>query len=148
MINMGNHRHVSDVGLFIHDGPYLVYCEVHLEEEKWEEEENIMYIETACGSSKRPNQHHKNVPWSHQHQFCLGSICFTRHSTGRGARALQTAADKQRGLGLWHKQRTPALPPCPMNCSNASGSLRQTPTKTKPHLAAAPQRAGDSPVFR
>lgn len=32
MINVGNHRHVSDVGLFVHDGPYLVYCEVHLEE--------------------------------------------------------------------------------------------------------------------
>lgn len=34
MINVGDHRHVPDVGLFVHDGPYLVYCEVHLEGRK------------------------------------------------------------------------------------------------------------------
>lgn len=38
MIDVGDHRHVPDVGLFVHDGPYLVYREVHLEE--WERGKN------------------------------------------------------------------------------------------------------------
>lgn len=34
MINVCNHRHVTDVGLFVHDRTDLVYCEVHLKDEK------------------------------------------------------------------------------------------------------------------
>lgn len=30
MIHMGNHRHVPDVGLLVHDGPDLIHSEVHL----------------------------------------------------------------------------------------------------------------------
>lgn len=30
MVHMGDHRHVSDVGLFVHDLTDLVYSEVHL----------------------------------------------------------------------------------------------------------------------
>lgn len=30
MVHMGDDRHVPDVGLLVHDGPDLVYCEVHL----------------------------------------------------------------------------------------------------------------------
>lgn len=30
MIHVGNHRHVPDVGLFVHDGPDLIHSEVHL----------------------------------------------------------------------------------------------------------------------
>lgn len=30
MVHMGDHRHVSDVGLFVHDLADLVYSEVHL----------------------------------------------------------------------------------------------------------------------
>lgn len=33
MIDVRDHRHVTDVGLFIHDGTDLVDCEVHLSEE-------------------------------------------------------------------------------------------------------------------
>lgn len=30
MIHVGNHRHVPDVGLLVHDGPDLIHREVHL----------------------------------------------------------------------------------------------------------------------
>lgn len=30
MVHVGDDRHVPDVGLLVHDGPDLVYCEVHL----------------------------------------------------------------------------------------------------------------------
>lgn len=30
MVHMGNDRHIPYVGLLVHDGPDLVYCEVHL----------------------------------------------------------------------------------------------------------------------
>ena len=29
MVHVANDRHVPDVGLLVHDGPDLVYCEVH-----------------------------------------------------------------------------------------------------------------------
>lgn len=33
MIHVCNHRHVTDVGLLVHDGTDLVHCEVHLRSE-------------------------------------------------------------------------------------------------------------------
>lgn len=30
MVHVGNHRHVPDVGLLVHDGTDLIHCEVHL----------------------------------------------------------------------------------------------------------------------
>lgn len=30
MIHMGNHRHVPDVGLLVHNGPDLIHREIHL----------------------------------------------------------------------------------------------------------------------
>lgn len=30
MVHVGNDGHVSDISLLVHDGPDLVYCEVHL----------------------------------------------------------------------------------------------------------------------
>lgn len=42
VINVGDHRHVSDVGLFVHDGPYLIYCEVHLGEGKKGDKEDAL----------------------------------------------------------------------------------------------------------
>jgi hypothetical protein len=35
MVHVGNDRHVADVGLLVHDGPDLVYCEVHLCKGGW-----------------------------------------------------------------------------------------------------------------
>lgn len=35
VIHVGNHRHVSDVGLFVHDGPDLIHSEVHLSGVGW-----------------------------------------------------------------------------------------------------------------
>lgn len=34
MIYVRNHRHVTDVGLLVHDGTDLVHCEVHLMSEE------------------------------------------------------------------------------------------------------------------
>lgn len=49
MVHAANDRHVPDVGLLVHDGPDLVYCEVHLGRV---EEGRVM-----------TGQHSKKDPW-------------------------------------------------------------------------------------
>lgn len=41
VIHVGDHRHIPDVGLFVHDLPDLVYCKVHLRRD--EEDLNFVF---------------------------------------------------------------------------------------------------------
>lgn len=52
VVHVGDHGHVPDVGLFVHDGPYLVYCEVHLE---GGDKGDSVCTETALAIPRNPN---------------------------------------------------------------------------------------------
>ncbi len=62
MVHMGNHRHVPDVGLFVHDLPNLVYREVHLRDKDkfikcwlWSKYDWVFVCRGQCVMSKQIN---------------------------------------------------------------------------------------------